>query len=80
MRKIITPYKTRFVDGPRRSLNYWMMLEGYPNLKEEVGGLIPNREISSLFDGELARWSTISCALALACPPFVLKKKKKPGM
>jgi hypothetical protein len=30
--------------------NYWMMLEKYPNLKEEVGGSIPRYEISSLLD------------------------------
>jgi hypothetical protein len=32
------------------TLNYWMMMERYPNLKEEVGGLTPNCEISSLLD------------------------------
>jgi hypothetical protein len=32
----------------KTTLNYRMMLERYPNLKEEVGGLIPNYEISSL--------------------------------
>jgi hypothetical protein len=30
--------------------NYWMMVERYPNLKEEVGGSIPDCEISSLLD------------------------------
>ena len=53
------------------------MVERYPNLKEEVGGSIPNSEISSLLDKKLARWSTASYALALACRPFVSKKKKK---
>ena len=48
-----------------------MMVEGYPNLKEEVGGSDPGCEISSLPDRELAKWSTASCALALACRPFV---------
>jgi hypothetical protein len=28
------------------TLNYWMMVERYPNLKEEVGGSIPGWEIS----------------------------------
>ena len=51
-------------------------MERYPNLKEEVGGLIPNCEISSLFDIKLARWSTASCALVLACRYHVSKKKK----
>ena len=32
------------------TLNYWRMMERYPNLKEEVGGSIPGCEISSLFD------------------------------
>ena len=27
------------------TLTYWMMVERYPNLKEEVGGSIPNSEI-----------------------------------
>ena len=38
------------------TLNYRVMVEGYPNLKEEVGGSNPNCEISSLLDGKLARW------------------------
>jgi hypothetical protein len=32
------------------TLNYWMIVERYPNLKEEVGGSIPGCEISSLLD------------------------------
>ena len=63
------------------TLNYRMMLERYPNLKEKVGGSIPNCEISSLPYGKLATWSTASCALALACQLSVsikiLPKKKK---
>ena len=59
------------------TLNYRVMVEGYPNLKEEVGGSNPDYEISSLLDGKLARWWTASCALALAYRPFVSKKKKK---
>jgi hypothetical protein len=58
-------------------LNYRMMMERYPNLKEEVGSLILGYEISSLSDGKLARWSTIFCALALAYRPSVSKKLKK---
>jgi hypothetical protein len=44
----------------------------YPNLKEEGGGSIPGYEISSLLDKKkkLARWSTASCALTLACRLF----------
>jgi hypothetical protein len=44
-----------------------MMVKRYSNLKEEVGSLIPNYEISSLPDIKFARGSTTSCALALAC-------------
>ena len=32
------------------TLNYWMMVERYPNLKKEVCGSIPGHEISSLLD------------------------------
>ena len=49
------------------TLNYWMMVERYPNLKEEVGGSIPGSEISSLLDKNLA----------LACRPSVSKKERK---
>jgi hypothetical protein len=44
-----------------------MMVERYPNLKKEVGGSNPDYEISSLLGGKLAKWSTASYALALAC-------------
>ena len=43
----------------KTTLNYWMMVEIYPNHKEEVGGSIPGYEISSLLD----------INLALACRP-----------
>ena len=46
---------------------YERMVERYPNLKEEVGGLIPGCEISSILDR----------FLALACRSFVEKKKNK---
>ena len=55
-------------------LNYRMMMERYPNLKEGVGGSIPDCEISSLPNEKLVRWSTTSCALVLACRPSVSKK------
>ena len=35
------------------TLNYWIMVERYPNLKEEVGDLIPDCETSSLIDYEI---------------------------
>jgi hypothetical protein len=59
------------------TLNYWMMVERYPNLKEEVGDSIPACEISSLLDKKLVRWSTAFCALALVSRTFVSKRKKK---
>ena len=59
------------------TLNFWMMVERYPNLKEDVGGSNPGYEISSLLDGKLARWSTASCALAPACRPSVSKNQIK---
>ena len=61
----------------KTTLNYQLMMERYPNLKEEVGGSTPNYEISSPLDGILAKWSTASCVLALAYQPSVLKKRKK---
>jgi hypothetical protein len=59
------------------TLNYQMMVERYPKLKEEVGGSIPNYEISSLPDRKLARWSIASCVLVLACRPPVSKISTK---
>jgi hypothetical protein len=54
------------------TLNYWMMMKKYPNLKEEVGGSIPDYEISSLVDRKkLNKWSTASCALTLAYWPSI---------
>jgi hypothetical protein len=51
-----------------------MMVEKYPNRKEEVGGSNHGYEISSLPDRKLVKRSTASCALALACRPSVSKK------
>jgi hypothetical protein len=38
------------------TLNYRIMVERYPNLKEEVGGSNPDCEISFYQMGKLARW------------------------
>ena len=35
-----------------------MVVERYPNLKEEAGGSIASCEISSLPNGKLVKWST----------------------
>ena len=59
------------------TLNYWMMVERYPNLKEELGGSILGCEISSLLDRRIVMWSTTSRALALACRPAASKNKNK---
>ena len=59
------------------TLNYWMLVERYPNLKEEVGGSIPGCEISSLLDKKLVRWSIVSCALAAVRLPIKKKKEKR---
>jgi hypothetical protein len=53
------------------------MVERYSNLKEEVDSSIPNYETSSPLDKKLVRWSIVSCALGLACRPFVSKKNFK---
>jgi hypothetical protein len=58
------------------TLNYRMMVERYPNLKEEIGGSIPSYEISSLLDIKLVTWSADLCALALACRRSVSPKEK----
>ena len=39
-----------YMVGSKTTLTYWMMVEGYPNFKEEDGGSIPGCEISSLLD------------------------------
>ena len=62
-------YSQIYDDASIRSnttLNYWMMVESYPTLKEEVNGSILDCEISSLL---LVRWSIASCALAMVCQP-----------
>jgi len=53
-----------------------MMVERYPNLKEEVGSLDPNCEISSLLDGNLPSgqlphvlWC---CHVGLLCPIIII--------
>ena len=58
------------------TLNYWMMVERYPNLKEEGGGSIPNCEISSVLDKKkLAKWSIASWAIGVGMSTFCLQKQ-----
>ena len=59
------------------TLNYQTMMERYPRLKKEVGGLIPDCDISSLLDRKVVKWSTTSYALVLGCRPFVSKRRRK---
>jgi hypothetical protein len=61
-------------DRSEMTLNYWMMVERYPNLKEEAGILIVGCKISSLLDEKLAKWQTAFCALTLANWRSVSKK------
>ena len=49
------------------TLNYKMMMERYPNLKEEVGGSIPDCESSSPLD----------IKLGVGMSTFYQKKKKE---
>ena len=58
------------------TLDYRVMVEGYPNLKQEVGGSKPGCEISSLLDEKLARWS-LPPVLGVGLSAFCLKTKKK---
>ena len=60
-----------------RQLYYRMMVERYPNPKKNVGGSIPGCDISSLLHIKLVKWSTASCALALAYWAYVSKKLRK---
>ena len=49
---------------------------GIPKIsRKRFGDSIPDCEISSLLDKELARWSTASCALVLAC--YLKKEEEK---
>ena len=59
------------------TLNYQMMEERYPNLKEEVGGSNSVCEISFVPDGKLVKWSTTSCISVFAYWPMSPKKKKR---
>ena len=52
-------------------------MERYPNLKDEVGGLIPGCEISSMLERDLAMQSTASCAFGDGMLVFCLKTKIK---
>ena len=50
-RKNVIVIKTK--EWSKTTLNYWMMVGRYPNLQEDIGGSLPNYEISSLLDKNL---------------------------
>jgi hypothetical protein len=59
------------------TLNYWMMVKRYPNLKKEVGGSIPDCEISSVLDRKTCH--VVSCFMCfnVGLLTFCLKKRRK---
>ena len=73
----ITDQFRRMYRRSETTLTYRMMPERYPNLKEKVGSSNPGCKIFSLLDGKLARCSTTSCTLTLACRPSVSKINKQ---
>ena len=58
------------------TLNYWMMVERYLNLKEEVDNLILDYDISSLLDKKTCQ--VVNCLLffGVGLLTFCLKEKK----
>ena len=64
-------------DQSEMALNYWMMVEGYPNLKEEVGDSIPGCEISSLLDTKTCQVVNYLMYFGVGMSAFCLKKKEK---
>jgi hypothetical protein len=71
---LIYPFVGDEIDSPTKGVDRFVHPFSVNMAVEEVGGLNPGCEISYLRDGKLARWSTASCALALACRPSVSKK------
>ena len=66
------------------TLNYWTMVERYPNLKEEVGSSISNCEISSLLDRNLpgGQLPPLLCGwpVGLLSPKNKNKKSRRSGL
>jgi hypothetical protein len=63
--------------GSEMTLNYWMIVERYPNLKEEVGSLIPGWEISSLLDRKTCKVVNYLLCFDVGLSTFCLKNKEK---
>jgi hypothetical protein len=53
------------------------MMERYLNLKEEVGGLNPGCEISSLLDIKTCQVVNCLMCFGVGMPTFYLKKKEE---
>ena len=58
------------------TVHYWMMVEGYPNLKEEVGGSIPAMK-SPLYMTETYQVVTCLLCFDVGLSAFYLKQKVK---
>ena len=54
-----------------------MMVERHPNIKEEIGDLIPGCENSSLNDIKLAKWSIALMCFGVGMSALCLTKRKK---
>ena len=63
--------------GPRRPYTTGWWRRDTQISKHRLAVRFPGVEISSLFEGKLARWSTASYALTFAYWPSVSKKEKK---
>lgn len=57
------------------TLNYRMMVESYPNLKEEIGDWIPGCEFSSLRDGKTCQVVNCFACFGVGLSTFWLQKK-----
>jgi hypothetical protein len=54
-----------------------MMVERYPNLKEEVGGSIPDCEIPELLDKETCKVVNCLMCFGVGLSAFYLKNQKE---
>ena len=63
-------------DWSEMILNYRVMVEGYPNLKDEVGGANPSCEVSSLLDGKTYHVVNRLLCFGFGLSAFCLKKNK----
>jgi hypothetical protein len=80
---IHTKYQSVAAYWSKTTLNYLMMVERYPNLKEEAGGLTPGCEISSLLDRKTCQVAEANFFLRICthtipisndlCPPIACK-------